>query len=191
MVVRIAFAGSIGTGKSVCSNYLKEKYGGEVHSLASPMKKMAKEFFGTDDKSDFVKIEVLHKHKERVRGRDILIRLGDGIRKYDPKFWVRLFETNIKHNHSNIFVDDLRYKNEETMLKNNGFVIVQLFCKDHLRKIRISERGDTYKKEYDNAPSEKGGLILKPDYRIYNNGDIHILQQQLDDIYRAVKNRED
>jgi len=94
-MLRLAFFGPAGTGKTTCAQYCAEKYGGEVLSFATPLKQIAMHQLGWDGKKD-------------KKGRRLLQELGWAARSYNENFWADKLVSGLKVRGS-YFIDDLRF----------------------------------------------------------------------------------
>lgn len=122
---RVAFAGSMGSGKSFAAEKLKKIYGENTHilSLATAIKNLV---FGND----------------LFDNRDGYQMVGTVGRTIDPESWVSILGKQITTipNEANIIVDDVRYENEIIALHNLGFKIIYMDTPWDVRLIRIQKR---------------------------------------------------
>lgn len=125
---RIAFAGSMGSGKSYAAKQLKKKYGENttILSLATAIKNLASGSEWFDCREGYQMIGTV--------GRSI-----------DPEAWVKTISKQITNlpNNTNIIVDDVRFENEVIALRNLGFKIVYMDTPWDTRLKRIQERYKT------------------------------------------------
>lgn len=134
---RIAFCGSMGSGKTYASNLVVSQLAHcKKMSFATPIKDIVAQF----NKSD----------------RASHIMVGMVGRSLDPDVWVKDLKKRLSRMSGNIVVDDIRYENEAKMLKEEGFTIVYLNTPWHVRFKRIRERSDNYLDhiQHFNDPSE-------------------------------------
>jgi len=146
--MRIAFCGRMGSGKTTACKYLAERtkvtYADKVTilSFAEPLKKLAKEIWGYENKS-----QTFNFGGRIVTARELLQELGNKMREIDPDIWLNMMGKRIKYYSStnyNMFIDDLRFPNEEEMLIKNGFKIVHLFSPEETRLERMFKRDGVY-----------------------------------------------
>lgn len=134
---RIAFCGSMGSGKTYASNHIVSQLAHcKKVSVAKPIKDIVARF----NKSD----------------RASHIMVGMVGRSLDEDVWVKDLNKRLERLSGNIVVDDIRYENEAKMLKEQGFTIVYLNTPWHVRFKRIRERSDDYLEhvQHFNDPSE-------------------------------------
>lgn len=129
---RVAFAGSMGSGKSFAAKKLKSHYtdidsimgvNTRILSLATAIKNLV---FGND----------------LFDNRDGYQLVGTVGRTIDPESWVTILEKQIDliPDEANIIVDDVRYENEVIALRDLGFTIVYMDAPWDVRLKRIAER---------------------------------------------------
>jgi adenylate kinase family enzyme len=80
------------------------------------------------------------------KDRDLLIAIGAQMRAIDPDVWVKYILSQTQ-GHSHCLVDDMRYQNEYDLLRQHGFVVIQLEISRDLQEQRI-------KKLYTTNPQE-------------------------------------
>ena len=125
--MKIAIIGKMGSGKSTCAKYLEDKYNFKIHSFGGPVKKYAKEIFNQKDKN-----------------RELIQTFAQKIKEIDNDVWVKYLINNINHA-DNIVVDDLRFPNEHSVLKKEGFTIIKLTISEKFQEKRIKQ---TYPDNY-------------------------------------------
>jgi len=127
-MIRLAFSGPAGTGKTFLAKHCESLYGGRVLSFASSLKRWAGDI-GWDGLKD-------------EKGRLLLQELGQVVRRCDQDTWVRLalesegfgvfrgwnggLSVSCPPHTQNLFVDDLRFPNEADILGLLGFTLVRL-----------------------------------------------------------------
>ena len=147
--MKIALLGKMGSGKSTCAKYLKEKYNFEIHSFGSPVKKFAKEIFN-----------------DNTKNRSLIQDFAQKVKEIDPNVWVNYLINNANFS-KNIVVDDLRFPNEFEVLKANGFLIIKLDISKEFQELRLKT---TYPDNFQthlnrrNDISESFTDILENDY---------------------------
>lgn len=159
--MKIAFGYKKGSGKDTCVNYLINKYDGVVCSFSEPLYNIlfyAQKMCGFNIEKD----------------RFFLQNVGTNwARNKDKNVWVKLLLEKIKNikPSKNIYINDVRFINEYTALKKEGFLCI---------KINRNIEG-----EIDKHISENELDVLednKWDYIIDNNNSIEELYKKLDDI---------
>ena len=165
--MKIAILGKMGSGKSTSANYLKEKYNFEIHSFGYPVKKFAKEIFNDHSKN-----------------RKLIQDFAQKIKEIDPDVWIKYLINNVDLK-KNIVIDDLRFPNEYSVLKKNGFKIIKLSISDEFQEIRLK---NTYPDNYQlhierkNDISESYTDTIPFDY-LYN-----VTSNSIEDLHRFLDN---
>lgn len=151
----IAFVGKAGSGKSTATSWMVEHFGCEKLSFAAPLKIMC----------------------DTTTDRDMLQRVGVGVRELIPDGWVNLLRDKLKHSADGYewrpkVIDDCRFPNEYWALKAEGFVFVEVLADEDLRITRLRDIGKPCEGEQLQHESETAleGLVM--DYTITNNGDM-------------------
>lgn len=130
---------------------------------ADQLKHVCKSFFGWDGMKD-------------ERGRSLLQYVGtDVVRKKEPDFWVTYMSTMLRcfiDNWDYVIIPDVRFPNEITKLRDDGFHVV------HLRVVRDNFKSPL-SKEQQNHPSETALDNVVPDYVIKNDGDLCELRAEV------------
>lgn len=118
---RIAFSGSMGSGKtSMAKAYARYRGDAQILSFATPVKNLARDFFGSITKD-----------------RLLLQKIGTSLREIDEDVWVNLLLRGLDENAQCILVDDLRFENEAVALRNAGFTIVYLDVSQGVQEDRL------------------------------------------------------
>lgn len=166
-MVKIAFGYKRRVGKDTSCDYLIKKYGGVKLSFAEPLYKIL----------DFAQ-GVCNFKKEK--DRKFLQFIGtEWARTINNNVWVNLMIEKIKApNDHNIFISDLRFQNEFRVLKDHGFVCIQIKNKnlDHLDGYS-NHCSDMDLDNYDGW-----------DFTIENFDSLEKLYTQLDHVYELYKN---
>lgn len=124
IMVRIAFYGKLCSGKTTAANMVLDILPNSTKlSFAQKLKEIAVDLFNMDGKD-----------------RALLQDLGKKMREIDPDVWVNYLVKQFD-NHDHIVIDDLRFTNEYSKLRENGFIIVKLIIPKHIQINRIK---DTY-----------------------------------------------
>lgn len=138
-----AFVGVQGSGKGYLCDTLTNEFGFTKLSYADPLREMCFGIIGMPIEDGMKKYTEL-KSTELFNGltfRNILENTGTAIRKFDKDFFANAMVSKIKEARTNVCIDDLRYVNEYTVLKdycdNNGIKLTITMCDYH------SDRYDT------------------------------------------------
>lgn len=118
----VGITGKMGTGKSSAAEVF-ETYGYARKSFATPLKHLARTYFGWDEKKD-------------ERGRKLLQILGtEAGRGYDKDVWVKHMEKSIEasmkvmqnnNQDCEIVIDDIRFDNEAQLIRDLGGIVIHL-----------------------------------------------------------------
>jgi hypothetical protein len=154
---KIAFGCQKRVGKSTSVEYLIKKYGGIELSFAKPL------------------YDILY-HAQKTCGfkqekdRKFLQWVGtEWGRNIDKNVWIRLMEEKVEENkHKNIFVSDVRFKNEFRKMKELGFILVKIVRKG-------IENNDIHASENDLLSLDDSEW----DCVIENNGSLEEFKQKL------------
>lgn len=157
---RIAFAGPMCSGKTTLANVLVHDFSYTKTSFAQTLKYVAETLYGPMSKNN--------------ESRKILQEMSDDLKKWDKELFIThlllSIEGYINAGHTTIVVDDLRYKHEYEVLRDNGFVIIGVGCREDERLKRIySLYPDTDVERLSHA-SELEWRDMRMDYWIDNTG---------------------
>jgi len=162
-LLRIAFTGWAGSGKTTAAKYLAEKFEGDVLSFAYPIKYIDRYVFGTT-----------------IKNRERLQKIGEFFREFDPDIWVKhLIDTADLFKEKHLFVDDLRRENEYEALLKNNFKIVRIVADEDLRIKRLMERDGHCDVSVLYNESESGVASI-PFFEIENSGTLEEFYEKLD-----------
>jgi len=155
--MKIALVGKAGSGKSTVAKFFVERLGYRKLAFADAVKATA----------EFVFKRAMVKPKDRV----LLQWLGDGCRQFDENVWINHLglllhgvESQYRKNqvfYNGLVIDDVRYPNEATFLKQNGFSIVKLVG-----------RGYELSKEEALHPSERNVETIPADFEVDASGSV-------------------
>lgn len=154
--MRIAITGNLCSGKSYLSKILMKRYNLELYSFAGKIKEIATDLFQMTQKN-----------------RLLLQNIADKMKEIDPDIWIKYLLSDIGDK-DNIIIDDLRFENELTYLKEHGFTIIRLNIPDDIRMERIK---NTYPTTYEehfkgmNHNSEQQINNLNVDLDLYYSAD--------------------
>ena len=152
----IAFIGKMGAGKTWCRRVLEQQFGYQRFSFAEPLKVGC----GTAD------------------DRELLQRVGQGVRQLHEDFWVNLAmaqldaaDDELRFEGGGPWVnDDTRYPNEAAALRGRGFVIVRVVAPATIRIDRLKRNGRLQDEAQLNHESETALDHWTADERIVNVG---------------------
>lgn len=165
----LAILGRSGAGKDTFADFLVEERGFTKMAFAEPIYEMARTYFGMQEKNRF-----------------LLQDLGNTMRGINPRVFVDLLKKRVESTQGNIIVTDVRQKNEFDMLKELGFIFVNINTDVDNRAERISKRDNTivgteYLDRMENNPAETGcdELLKSADLiEVYNDGSLKDLRKQ-------------
>lgn len=160
-MIKIAFGGRAGSGKSTAAKYLSDKYSGHVLAFADPLYELlahTQQYLGFPIQKD----------------REYLQTIGMWARKHDQDVWVNKLaeKSEILSLKKPCFISDLRFINEMRYLKDHNYITV-LILRDTTDLL--------------NHPSETE--LSDPvlwDHVIENNGTLDELYRQLDELITSL-----
>lgn len=151
--MKVAFVGKARVGKDTAADLFTSMCG--KNSIKIAFAKPLKDIMYFAQKRCNLPIE-----KDRLFLQIVGTQWG---RQKDPDLWCKVLKKDIdkQSQHSNIFVSDVRFKNELSMLKKEGFMIVKI-----KREHKESTRDHESEKDLDDV------LLKEFDIVIHNNGDL-------------------
>ena len=181
MLNGIGFAGRMKSGKDTAAKYATDKifrWKGPNFiiarmAFAAPLKDIAMNYMGLTAHECYDQ-EGKAKFNEfwGMTNRDILQRLGDGMRKeIHPDFWIKLMEHAIVEcvDEGKMFiVTDVRYPNEAELIRKYGGIVVQI------RREEVEPVPGTI-----DHPSERPLDEKYIDHVIYNNSSLDYLDSEV------------
>jgi uridine kinase len=148
------------SGKTTLANVLVNDFGYTKISFARLLKDTAENLYGPMTKNN--------------ESRKILQEMSDDLKKWDKELFITHLlldiEDYINVSHNTIVVDDLRYKREYDVLKDNGFVIIGVGCREDERLKRIYSLYPDTDVERLSHVSELEWRDMRMDYWIDNTG---------------------
>jgi dephospho-CoA kinase len=171
MIMKIAIAGKMGSGKSLLAKQFIEKYNFKHVSFAYGVKKVAMDVFGLNEE------EAFGEKKDRV----LLQKIGNTMRQVDDMVWIKLAlrESNV----DNVVIDDVRYKNEYQALKDAGFIMVKVMAPESTRQNRLGDKfanpEHISEVDLDDIPDAEWDAL------IFNNASRDTLISYADKIYES------
>ena len=127
----IAFSGKARNGKTEGARAIQALHPQFVIlSFATPLKRMAMEQFGLTMEDLENKERVVDLGRRQTTVRQLLIDIGKMYRAIDSDFWVKRLwkdvEASVVHGHNHIVIDDMRFLNEATFLKEHGAKLIRV-----------------------------------------------------------------
>jgi hypothetical protein len=172
LMIKLAFGGKKHSGKTTLAEYCTEVHSLEPISFADVLKMNLIEI-GVDPDRVF---EV-----RDANSRALMQAYGETMRDQDKDYWLDIVLKNIRewvqypHNIEGIVIDDMRYENEATALKADGFTL-----------IKIVREG--YNHEEDFHPSEAGLPDEVYDHiLVAKNKDLNALYVMIDEIIEELE----
>ena len=172
-------------GKSTAATYLKDHHAFLPMPFADPLKKMLEVLLAEVGLMQAQAWDILRGNaKEQpirqlggITGRRLMQTLGtEWGRELDEDFWTGVMSAKLDTYSptSRIVIDDMRFPNEYTLLKERGAVLVKI----HRGQRQIPAPGKSHASE--------GSLDHHTfDYEIGNDGDIALLHAKLDSIMKT------
>ncbi len=207
-MLKVGLVGKAGAGKTTLANYLKDSYGFEVLSLASPIKEMEKDiennvpfidiydkhihpYYPLDRMQIAMVIQIFNRAKsiprEHPKPRKRLQYLGtDGFRNnIDSSFWIKLAEARA-NNLSDVpgaVIEDIRFVNEYTNFSANGWRLIKIKISPAEQRRRLESLYGELDESILEHPSEKEVdlifQLLEKHPFIDNNQELDIVTKEL------------
>ncbi len=172
----IGLVGEIGSGKTVVSNHLRDRYNASQHRFSQILMDILDRLYLPHD-------------------REHLQNLGHSLREsLDGDVIVRAFEHDLRKDNSEILViDGIRYWNEvELLRKFNRSVLIYITAPAKIRYERCKSRGEKGEssisfeefKQNENRKTERyvAEIGKKAEFRIENSGTLKELLQEVDSV---------
>ena len=165
--MKIAIGYKMGSGKSIAVEYLRQKYGGNEVYFSMPI------------------YDILHYAQgicrfEEEKDREFLQYIGTWARNKDPNVWINIALRNAKEckDCKNVFISDVRLKNEFSALKEDGWTCVKLMRKHLEGREGTGSINHPSETELDEIPDSKWDFVIN------NDGTLEDLYRNLDDVVR-------
>ena len=167
-MVKIAFGGSMGSGKDTAVNYLSFKFPQNTRlSFADAI-------------YDILKFAQKKCGFNEIKDRKFLQFIGtEWGRDIDENVWINIVLNT--HIPKNGFVSDVRFPNEFYALKNNGWICIKLLRDKQKDRIGTGDEKHSSETALDTIPDSDW------DYIIDNNGTLEDLCSNLDNIIKMIK----
>lgn len=207
--ILVGFAGRAGHGKDTCVDYLTRKYGFHKLSFATPLKDALKSIFLLSDEQLHGKDKQKLDSRWGVSFREIAQFFGTQICRsaLEPlipglgeDIWVKNLSIRLNQLKQNLpeintAISDVRYKNEEKLIRNNNGFIIKIIRKSkqnqitHIKNDEINEINNNVKidkkieidtKINEHISESTCDLITDVDLIIENDGTLQELYQKLE-----------
>jgi len=169
-MIKLAFAGKKGSGKTLLADYCADVHLLEPLSFADPLKMDLVELGISPDR-----LFTTRDHNSRA----LMQAYGEAMRDQDKDYWLnRLLD--VMHDYEDIAIDgvtidDMRYPNEADALRAKGFTLIKI--------IR-----DGFNHEQDDHPSENSLTDYEFDHvLVAKNGDKEALYRMIDEIIEELE----
>lgn len=177
--MKLAITGKLGAGKDVAVNYLVAMHEFFPFTFSAKGKALFYELFP----------ELRGDSKQRQPMRDFI----NGITELDvpgaENVWVDYLFRRIKEHEklhccrdSNVLITDMRKPAEYERAIAEGFTIIRISAPTEIRIERAKRRGDVFKVEDVNHPTETAVEYFNVDYDVVNDGSLGDLYAKLDEI---------
>jgi len=169
--MKIALTGKMRSGKDTIAEYAVNSYNFKQFAFGDELKRYYHELFG----------------EKESKPRAGYQWFGQIARSHDSDIWVnKCFQSLVGYEGESVIITDLRQPNEFQKCKEEGFYIIKVHCDDNLRLKRILEKNDNFNPEDLNHETEQSIDSYECDYIISNNGTMHELLQQFDNIINEI-----
>jgi adenylate kinase family enzyme len=120
--MKIVICGKMCSGKTTLAQTIQRmdsRY--TIHSIGQKVKDLATDVF-----------------QMKGKDRDLLIAIGTQMREIDPDVWVKHIISQTQ-GETHCIVDDMRYQNEYDILRQHGFIVIQLHISRDIQEQRIKK----------------------------------------------------
>lgn len=151
---RIAIFGPMCSGKTYVADHLVQNFNYFKLGFATKLKAVAKDLFDIEGKNQ--------------EARELLQGFADDCKKWDSDLFTKHFLIEAEK-HRQIVCDDMRFAREAEVLRENGFVLVQVECGEARRLERINKLYNYSSTSVHNHNSEQDYKNIEPDLIIQSN----------------------
>ncbi len=164
---RVAFFGPMGSGKSFLARVLIEHKNYMRVSLADKLKTLAYDLYGIQGKDGYA--------------RKLLQEFSDDVKKWDNDVFIKHMLYKIERIESEkypprLVCDDLRFKREGEILKQNNFLLIKVECDEEIRQKRLTTLYPNTSTDASKHISEQEFNLITPDYTINSSNTDAILE---------------
>jgi phosphomevalonate kinase len=174
----VSISGKRGSGKTTLAEMLV-KHGFTRVSFAATLKTAVMREYGLTPEQVYGMAKETFEPKIGMTPRQKLTEYGQAKRAEDPNFWVKAFLTDLQAVTGPVVVDDMRFKNEAHMLRQQSGLMVRLarLEEDNVYKGVIDDASET---DLDDYPSFD---IVVPGTDNRTLGDLESLTERILDAY--------
>lgn len=172
--MKLAIYGKLRAGKSVVADILKKEFDAETIEFSGALREVC---------------DVLYPQSKNYKNRELLIQIGQHMRKLDKDICVNIVKNKIENSEKeNIIVASVRQQNEYELLKEMGFKFIAVESFKDVREQRCIDVGDVYSKESFDGKLETDMDQFDWDYLIVNNRGFKELDISLQNLIEDLKN---
>lgn len=174
--MKIAVYGKLRAGKTEVCNYISQKIDCDVFEFSKGVQEV---------------VDLLYPEKKGTKNRELLVSIGQHLRELDKDVWVNIVKNKILNsNKENILVAGVRQENEFEMLKELGFIFIQVEASETTRIERCKAEGDNFKLESLRGYTEMIMDNYEPDYLILNEYGFKELEISINNILADIRSEE-
>lgn len=174
--MKIAVYGKLRAGKTEACNYISQKLDCDVFEFSKGVQEV---------------IDVIYPETKGTKNRELLVSVGQHLRKLDENVWVNIVKNKILNSEKpNILVAGVRQENEFEMLKELGFTFIQIEASETTRVERCMAQGDSFKLESLRDHTEMVMDNYKPDYLILNEYGFKELEISINNVLSEILGQE-
>ena len=174
--MKIAVYGKLRAGKTEVCNYISQKLDCDVFEFSKGVQEV---------------IDVIYPETKGTKNRELLVRVGQHLRKLDENVWVNIVKNKILNSEKpHILVAGVRQENEFEMLKELGFTFIQIEASETTRVERCMAQGDSFKLESLRDHTEMVMDNYKPDYLILNEYGFKELEISINNVLSEILGQE-
>lgn len=174
--MKIAVYGKLRAGKTEVCNYISQKLDCDVFEFSKGVQEV---------------IDVIYPETKGTKNRELLVSVGQHLRKLDENVWVNIVKNKILNSEKpHILVAGVRQENEFEMLKELGFTFIQIEASETTRVERCMAQGDSFKLESLRDHTEMVMDNYKPDYLILNEYGFKELEISINNVLSEILGQE-